>query len=128
MKTPKILPWLARRAGVPLKRAEQLWTRAVKIADLTHGTQANTSDYWKCAVDNLTRLLKAEQARLGMNAALAAQGARVEALFRFGPSTETFARAMRYQAQFGLMSFDIAECVARNGRNYWRAMLGRLAA
>lgn len=35
MKTPKMLPWLARKAGLSDARAEVLWAQAVTHASLT---------------------------------------------------------------------------------------------
>ena len=32
MNTPKSLPWYARKAGVPIERAEALWRQAVQAA------------------------------------------------------------------------------------------------
>ena len=37
MKTPKLLPWYARKAGVSLERAEALWRKAVREATLETG-------------------------------------------------------------------------------------------
>lgn len=49
MKPPKILPWIARQAGVPEARAEELWAEAIRHA--TERTAwVGTSDYWKAAL------------------------------------------------------------------------------
>ena len=37
MKTPKLLPWQARKAGVSLERAEALWRKAVREATADTG-------------------------------------------------------------------------------------------
>lgn len=62
MKTPKLLPWHARKAGVPLERAEVLWREAV------HRATANTewvgsSDFWAACNDAFLDLLTEERNR-----------------------------------------------------------------
>jgi hypothetical protein len=59
MKTPKILPWLARRHGVSEERAEFLWAEAIRHATAKTGW-VGTPEYWKAAMDRLTVLLERE--------------------------------------------------------------------
>ena len=61
-KFPKMLPWLAKSAGVPIERAEELWADAIRYATSETGW-VETPEYWKVAVD---RLLAKEKA-LGAN-------------------------------------------------------------
>lgn len=61
MKTPKILPWLARKHGVSEARAAKLWASAVRYATTKTGW-VGTPDYWKVAMDRLLELLEAESA------------------------------------------------------------------
>jgi len=42
MKTPKLLPWYARKAGVSIDRADELWREAVRDAAETAGWVGNT--------------------------------------------------------------------------------------
>ncbi|MGB0127998.1 MAG: hypothetical protein WBP72_10195 [Rhodocyclaceae bacterium] len=59
MKTPKILPWLARKAGISDQRAEQLWGDALRHA--TRTTEwVGTPEYWTVAMDKLNELIDAE--------------------------------------------------------------------
>jgi hypothetical protein len=59
MKTPKILPWLARKAGISDQRAEQLWGEALRYA--TRTTEwVGTPEYWTAAMDKLNELIDAE--------------------------------------------------------------------
>lgn len=60
MKTPKLLPWYARKAGVPLERAEALWRKAVREATSETGWVGN-AEYWGAAMDHFQRLLKEER-------------------------------------------------------------------
>ena len=62
MKTPKILPWLARKHGVSEARATKLWADALRYATDKTGWVGN-SDYWKVAMDRLLELLETEGAR-----------------------------------------------------------------
>lgn len=61
MKNPKMLPWLARKAGVPLTRAEQLWAEAIRHATVRTGW-VGTSEYWHVATERLLALLAEERA------------------------------------------------------------------
>lgn len=63
MKTPKLLPWYARRAGVSLERAEALWRKAVRRATERTGWVGN-AEYWAEAIDSFHALLEAEQRTL----------------------------------------------------------------
>ncbi len=62
MKTPKILPWLARRAGVSDSRAELLWRAACLQAASMTGEQ-DSSRYWGAAQERLLDLLACERWR-----------------------------------------------------------------
>lgn len=59
MKTPKILPWLARKAGISDVRAEELWTKALRHATAKTGW-VGTSEYWRTAVDKVIELIERE--------------------------------------------------------------------
>jgi len=60
---PKILPWLAKKSGIPLKRSEVLWGNALRYA--TQKTDVVESpEYWKLAVERLIELIAAESREL----------------------------------------------------------------
>jgi hypothetical protein len=64
MKTtpPKILPWLAHKAGISERRAEILWHAAQRHA--AHATgETETPAYWAAAMDRLLELVAAESLR-----------------------------------------------------------------
>jgi maltooligosyltrehalose synthase len=63
MKAPKLLPWYARKAGVPLERANALWRKAVREATAETGWVGN-SEYWGASIDIFLRLLDAEKETL----------------------------------------------------------------
>lgn len=60
MKTPKLLPWFARKAGISEERAGALWHKAVRQATVDTGWVGN-AEYWGEAMSNFLRLLEEEQ-------------------------------------------------------------------
>ena len=60
MKTLKILPWLARKAGIAEARANELWAEAIRHATDKTGW-VGTPEYWKVAMDRLLELIETER-------------------------------------------------------------------
>jgi len=60
-KTPKLLPWLAKKAGISEARATALWHDAERRA--AHRAAKGSSAYYKLAVDCLLELVAAESLR-----------------------------------------------------------------
>jgi hypothetical protein len=60
-KAPKILPWLAHKAGIDDRRALTLWHAALRHAGHSHVPE--TSDYWQAATHRLHELIAAESQR-----------------------------------------------------------------
>ncbi len=60
-KTPKLLPWLAKKAGISDARATALWHDAERWA--ARQAPAGSSAYFKLAVDRLLALAAAESLR-----------------------------------------------------------------
>lgn len=60
MKSPKLLPWYARKAGIPIERAEALWQQAVRNATAETGWVGN-AEYWGACMDGFTRLIEKER-------------------------------------------------------------------
>ena len=50
MNAPKILPWIARKAGISDELALKLWRRALSEAEYLAG-KAEGSEYWTLAVE-----------------------------------------------------------------------------
>ncbi len=63
MKTPKLLPWYAHKAGVSIERAEVLWHKAVREATADTGWVGN-SEYWSAAMSGFLRLLDKDKVSL----------------------------------------------------------------
>jgi hypothetical protein len=60
-KTPKLLPWLAKKAGISERRAATLWRDAERWAACR--ATAGSSAYHQLAVDRLLELAAAESLR-----------------------------------------------------------------
>jgi hypothetical protein len=60
-KTPKLLPWIARKAGISDEQITALWSKAVRRAVLQNGSCPN-SDYSRVAMQYLRELLEGERA------------------------------------------------------------------
>lgn len=60
--TPKILPWLAHNAGIPMHRAEILWHAACRHAAHV-ANETETPAYWAAAMDRVLELVAAESLR-----------------------------------------------------------------
>lgn len=102
-KSPKLLPWVAKKAGVPLPRAEELWIEAVRYAT-QQADIVESPEYWKAAVDRLLELIDAESLRRGA------------APFGLGP-------LVRLPARLWLHSLDAQQAlvtVAANSARYWQ--------
>lgn len=60
-KTPKLLPWLANKAGISERRAGTLWHDAERWA--ARRATPDSAAYYKLAVDRLLELVAAESLR-----------------------------------------------------------------
>ena len=100
IRTPKILPWLAHRAGVPFERAEILWQEALRETPRA-GYVADASDYWKAAMDRLIAKLADEAEH------------RREAPFGFGP-------LLHLPVRLALIGLAANEAYARAAARNWR--------
>lgn len=60
-KTPKLLPWLAKKAGITEARAIRLWRDSERWA--AHRATRGSSAYYKLAVDHLLQVTAAEALR-----------------------------------------------------------------
>ncbi|NTV69963.1 MAG: hypothetical protein HGA71_07445 [Azonexaceae bacterium] len=59
MNAPKILPWIARKAGISDELALKLWRRAVSEAEYLTG-KTEGSDYWGFAIDRFLAIVEDE--------------------------------------------------------------------
>jgi hypothetical protein len=61
MKSPKVLPWIARKTGISDARAEALWRKAASHA-AGHTNGAGNADYYRAAMECLHELAAREKA------------------------------------------------------------------
>ena len=59
MNAPKILPWVARKAGITDELALKLWRRAASEAEYLTGT-ADGSEYWGLCVERFLAIVEDE--------------------------------------------------------------------
>lgn len=59
VKAPKILPWIARKAGISDELALKLWRRAISEAEYMTG-KAEGSEYWGLAVKRFLDIVEDE--------------------------------------------------------------------
>ena len=59
MKAPKILPWIARKAGISDELALKLWRRAISEAEYLTG-RADGSEYWGLALERFLDIVEEE--------------------------------------------------------------------
>lgn len=102
-KYPKILPWLAKKASVPLKRAEVLWGNALRYAT-QHVDVVESPEYWKLAIDRLIDLLATESEQ------------RRARPFGFGPLVRLPAQLWLH----GLTAQQAMMSIAANSAHWWQ--------
>jgi len=107
----KLLPWLARRSGVAVERAEELWRQAVALADFRANDGAPRDDYWGYAMRTLVKLLHADGV-----AVLDADQARPVAPLIRRPAAQLLAS----QHRLGVLAFDAAELYLRAANQIWQ--------
>lgn len=103
MKAPKILPWIARRAGISDELALKLWRRAFRESEVLVGAN-DGSEFWGLALDRFLELVD-EESVTGLPPALL-------------PSTR-FTWMMKYQNRLYLLSIITAEHLYKFWHNVW---------
>ncbi len=117
MQKLKLLPWLARRRGIALERAEELWLQAIALAEFRQEGSEPTSDFWAYAMRTLLKLLRVEGAAIVQRAEVV----EVE-LPRRRPAVQLLAS----QHRLGTTAFDAAEAYLLAANDlWWRALTPR---
>ncbi|MCL2346408.1 MAG: hypothetical protein FWC58_11235 [Desulfobulbus sp.] len=106
LTAPKILPWIARKAGISDELALKLWRRAVSEAEFMTG-KAEGSDYWTFAVERLLVLVENEVG---------------EAPQYTSNPTPRLSWMWHHQTRMSLLSLMAAENTYRYWRNTWDRM------
>ncbi len=115
MQKLKLLPWLARRYGVGLERATELWRQAVALADFRYGARARASEHSAYAVRSFLKLLRCEGAAF-------ATPCEVEQPLAL-PASRSAAPLIDSQRRLGAATFDAAEAFVHAANEYWRRAL-----
>lgn len=105
MKSPKILPWIAKRAGVSEAVALKLWRRAAGDAALIIGN-SDSPDFYRFSVERFITLVEAEAGRCPLT------GSNVTWMWR-------------HQARIASLSLTAAESTYRLWRNNWQEFIAR---
>jgi len=104
MQAPKILPWIAKKAGISDELALKLWRRAAGEAEHLTG-QAEGSEYWGLAVERFLSHVEDE----------ACPGS-AQNLVR-GPQLSWM---WRHQSRMSLLSLMAAQNTYRFWQNTWQ--------
>ena len=99
MNAPKILPWIAKRAGIDEALALRLWRRAAGEAELIIGNH-DSSDFYRLSVERFISLAEEESGRCPLT------GSNVTWMWR-------------HQARIASLSLTAAESTYRLWRNNW---------
>ncbi|MBK7900468.1 MAG: hypothetical protein KA603_11310 [Azonexus sp.] len=106
MKAPKILPWIAKRAGISEELALKLWRRGAGEAEYLCG-KAQGPEYWGLAVERFLALVEDEA---GRSPAYTLESApRLSWMFR-------------HQTRMSLLTL----MAAQNAYRYWQDTWGNL--
>jgi len=99
MKAPKILPWIAKRAGVAEAVALKLWRRAAGEAALIVGNH-DSSEFFRLSVERFVSLVEEESGRSPLSGA-------------------TVTWMWRHQARMASLSLIAAESTYRLWQSNW---------
>ncbi len=106
LTAPKILPWIARKAGISDELALKLWRRAVSEAEFLTG-KAEGSNYWGLAVGRFLALVEDEAGETP----------------QYSPSPAPRLSWMwHHQTRMSLLSLTAAQNTYRYWQNAWERM------
>ena len=103
MKAPKILPWIARKAGISDELALKIWRRSVSEAEYLTGQQAG-SEFWGLAVERFLGNVEDEVCD--------------PSAFRLTPAPQ-LSWMWRHQTRISLLSLMAAQNTYRFWQNAW---------
>jgi len=108
MNAPKILPWIARKAGISDELALKIWRRAVSEAEYLT-SKSSGSEYWGLTVDRFLALVEDE----------AGESVR----YNLAPAPR-LTWICRHQSRISLLSL----MAAQNTYRFWQDTWGNLGA
>jgi len=106
MNAPKILPWIARKAGISDELALKLWRRALSEAEFLTG-KAEGSNYWGLAVERFLAIVEDEV------------GSTPEYTLTPAPRLSWM---WHHQSRMSLLSMMAAQNTYRYWQNTWQSM------
>lgn len=106
MNAPKILPWIARKAGISDELALKLWRRALSEAEFLTG-KAEGSNYWGLAVERFLAIVEDEV------------GSTPE--YSLSPAPR-LSWMWHHQSRMSLLSMMAAQNTYRYWQNTWQSM------
>lgn len=106
MKSPKILPWIAKKAGISDELALKLWRRAVGEAEYLTG-QCEGSEFWGLAVERFLFIVEDEVGSLPSNT--------------LSPAPQ-LTWMWRHQTRISMLSL----MAAQNAYRFWQSTWGNL--
>lgn len=106
MNAPKILPWVARKAGISDELALKLWRRALSEAEFLTG-KAEGSNYWGLAVERFLAIVEDEV------------GSTPEYTLSPAPRLSWM---WHHQSRMSLLSMMAAQNTYRYWQNTWQSM------
>lgn len=106
MNAPKILPWIARKAGISDELALKLWRRALSEAEFLTG-KAEGSNYWGLAVERFLAIVEDEV------------GGSPEYTLSPAPRLSWM---WHHQSRMSLLSMMAAQNTYRYWQNTWQSM------
>lgn len=108
MKSPKILPWIAKRAGISEALALKLWRRAVSEAEYLTG-KTEGSEFCGLAVERFLSIVEDEAGALAPN--------------QLTPAPQ-LTWLWRHQTRMSLLSLMAAQNAYRYWQTTWNDMVG----
>jgi len=106
MNAPKILPWIARKAGISDELALKLWRRSLSEAEFLTG-KAEGSNYWGLAVERFLAIVEDEV------------GGTPE--YSLSPAPR-LSWMWHHQSRMSLLSMMAAQNTYRYWQNTWQSM------
>lgn len=106
MNAPKILPWIARKAGISDELALKLWRRAVSEAEYLTG-KTEGSAYWGLAIDRFLAIVEDEVGNVQS--------------YSLAPAPQ-LSWMWRHQSRMSLLSLAATQNAYRYWQNTWEGM------
>lgn len=112
MKSPKILPWIAKKAGITDELALKLWRRAVGEAEYLTG-KTEGSEFWGLAIERFLFIVEDEVGSIPSNT--------------LSPAPQ-LTWMWRHQTRMSLLSLMAAQNTYRYWQSTWGSMVGQKKA